>query len=149
MAVSVIVGPQFDNIIQELARLGDYDKKELMDFIALEALDNDIQQAFEKGKDPETGEQWEVSKRAEKEKGQTLVDSRNLWNSVQSQANPYNMKVDSGIIIIGSTVIYAKTHQEGLVTEEFTIPQRRFLGVAPDFGQRVMNYPEIRRMLRL
>ncbi len=97
--------------------------QELMDTIG-ETLVSSTQQRFKDGVDP-NGKKWKKSKRAEKEGGQTLVDSGRLRNSITYEATPQ-------MVCIGSNVIYARIHQLGGKAgrgHKVTIPERSYLGI--------------------
>jgi len=64
-----------------------------------------IQENFESGRSPE-GAPWKPSKRALREHGKTLVDTRRLEGSVSFQASPDKVEV-------GTNVEYAAIHQFG------------------------------------
>ena len=71
---------------------------------------------FEQGIAP-SGERWPVSARAERQGGQTLVDSARLKNSIEHRA-------DNSGVEVGTNVIYAAAHQFGAKTRPRTIRPR-------------------------
>jgi phage virion morphogenesis protein len=83
-----------------------------MSFLALhkeigEQLLTNTKERFRKQVDPD-GKPWAKSFRAVQEKGKTLMDKRELYNSLSFKAKPDRVDV-------GTNKIYAATHQEGAV----------------------------------
>lgn len=138
MEAVTITAPGFKKLIDELLAIADFDRQKLLRFMGEEAL-LDIYDGFENEQNPATLEKWKPSERAEKEGGKTLQDTRNLRKSID-----YNLTGDSAVSV-GTKVVYATPHMEG----EGEMPARPFLGVRKDFDTRIMNMPEVRRMLRL
>jgi len=146
--VTVIVSPEFKTTFQEFEFLAEFGAGEILDFIGLEAKDVDINEAFKNTKDPETGKEWEKSERAIKENKLTLTKTRHLRDSIAFK-NDGKEEVE-----IGTPVIYGATHQFGKSGttkngKEYTIPQRRFLGIGSDFGERIMLSKKMRDIFKL
>jgi phage virion morphogenesis protein len=78
-----------------------------------EMLVSSTQQRFEDGKGPD-GKPWKPSARAKTEKGQTLVDTGRLRNSIGYQAS-------EKAIVVGTNVEYGAIHQFGGKTEAHVI----------------------------
>ena len=72
-----------------------------------EQLLTNTKERFRKQVDPE-GKPWAKSFRALQEKGKTLMDKRDLYNSINFKAKPDRVEV-------GTNKIYASTHQDGAV----------------------------------
>lgn len=102
-----------------------------------EALVSGTQDRFEQGEAPD-GSKWPASQRG----GQTLVDTARLKNSIGYEASP-------DLVVVGTSVEYAFTHQEGatikpknakhlkfkaggrwVAAKEVTIPARPFIGIS-------------------
>ncbi|WP_291325252.1 phage virion morphogenesis protein [Desulfovibrio sp. UCD-KL4C] len=97
--------------------------QELMDAVG-ETLVSSTLQRFQDGVDPD-GKKWKTSQRADKEGGQTLVDSAILRDSITYEASPQ-------MVCIGSNEIYARIHQLGGKAGrglKVTIPKRSYLGI--------------------
>ena len=71
---------------------------------------------FEKGVEP-SGRRWPVSGRAERQGGQTLVDTARLKNSIDHRADDEGLEV-------GTNVAYAASHQFGAKIPARTIRPR-------------------------
>lgn len=92
-----------------------------------ETLVSSSVQRFQDGQDPE-GKAWKVSKRAEAEGGQTLVDNSDLRKSID-----YATTADS--VLVGSNKEYAAIHQKGGQAGrglKVTIPARPYLGFSQE-----------------
>ena len=115
----------------------------LADFAGFE-LKGLTNEAFERGKDPVTGDKWEPSRRASISGGQTLWKRGDLFRSVQHEA------FSDGSLLHGSNKIYARIHQEGGQAgrnKKVTIPQRRFLGHPDDWLPKLLVMPEVGQLL--
>lgn len=72
-----------------------------------EQLITNTKERFRNQVDPD-GKPWSKSFRAVQEKGKTLMDTRSLYNSFGFKARPDRVDV-------GTNLVYASTHQEGMV----------------------------------
>lgn len=91
-------------------------------------LETSVSERFERGEGP-GGVEWPVSGRAQREGGQTLVDSARLRDSIVSEAS-------SRSVDVGTNVIYAAVHQFGETIKPrtadklaFRLPDGRFVQV--------------------
>jgi len=92
-------------------------------------------QAFVRQSDPETGKGWKQSKRAERQHGQTLLDTGRLRRTVDAT---FEINGAQQLHILGgvrSPLVYARIHQfGGLISNAFgrgmqvTMPKRRYVG---------------------
>lgn len=109
-----------------------------------EALVSGTLKRFDAEEDPE-GNKWEPSGRAAEEGGQTLTSKGRLRDSIDRVATPDK-------VMVGSTLAYARIHQEGgtitpktakklvftgrggkkVAVDKVTIPARPYLGVSED-----------------
>ena len=121
-----------------------------------EELFNVTQEAFEKEADPETGAPWapwSPAYAASDRHGSKLLHKRgDLQRSITYEAMPE-------MVVVGSTMVYAPTHQFGAKKGEFghtkfgapipwgDIPERHFLGIDPGFEDRVLGDPAILELL--
>lgn len=126
-----------------LAALGQ-DLRPILQAIGARLVANTLAR-FEQGRDP-FGLPWKTSRRAERQHGQTLIDSGRLRTSITFRLpSPTSLEV-------GTNVKYAATHQFGATirartkkglrfkipgvgwrtAREVTIPPRPFLGFGPD-----------------
>lgn len=158
METVTITAPGFKKLIDELDAIADFDRQKILRFMGEEAL-LDINDGFENEQNPATLEKWKPSKRAIEEGGKTLQGpERRLRRSID-----YAPVGDSSVGV-GTPVVYAKTHMNGkraYISHDddegnslhtpfmIDVPARPFLGVRKDFDTRIMNMPEVRRMLRL
>ena len=136
--ITISFDKNYENILEELSIMASLDPTPILKHIGREAIDKDIYDAFELGKDPVTNEKWKPSKRAIDQHGQTLVDTNRLRKSIA-----YKIE-DSEKVTIGTNVIYAGNHQYGIKTIK-----RRFLGVGHDFEKRILNSSVVKRSLRM
>ena len=98
------------------------DTDELMAAVG-EAWVSSTKERFEDGEGPD-GEPWKVSKRAEEEGGQTLVDDKILKGSISSEYSASTVAVGS------NNDVYAAIHQFG--GEDVDMPEieaRPFVGI--------------------
>lgn len=71
---------------------------------------------------------WKPSQRAEREGGQTLVDSARLKNSITYEASPQ-------MVVIGVNAVYARIHQLGGQAgrgHKVTIPARPYIYITDE-----------------
>ena len=92
-----------------------------------EMLVSSTQQRFEDGKGPD-GVKWKESARAKVEKGQTLVDTGRLRNSIGYQAS-------EKAVIVGTNVVYGAIHQDGGKTEPHVIRAKHAKALAWPGGE--------------
>jgi phage gpG-like protein len=168
---------RFQEILDALSKAAMPDLKAVADFAGAE-LDYISKKAFEKEKDPVTGEGWEPLKHPRiKKKGKKtgaeewhpiLVAGGQLKRSLIWEGFP------DGSVIFGSNMVYARIHQEGGKTKAHEIapsqakalyfngrfaarvnhpgsliPARPYMGVPQDFDRRILNDPEALRLLGL
>jgi len=149
MSVTVVLGPEYPDIVAQLIAFTEYDKEYLLSFMGEEALVH-TERSFRDKVDPATNETWPESMASIwRNKGNTtLIDTSTMRKSVS-----YNVSLDisGGNVIIGSAMTYAKQHQEGKIEVEIgciPVVRRAFLGVPESFGKDVMNDSVIKRMFR-
>jgi len=98
---------------------------ELTDGIG-EYLVSSTQQHFKDQEGPDGP--WKPSQRAEREGGQTLVDSARLKNSITYEASPQ-------MVVIGVNAVYARIHQLGGQAgrgHKVTIPARPYIYITDE-----------------
>jgi phage virion morphogenesis protein len=105
-----------------------------------------VEDAFAKERDPVTGRKWKPSGRVIKDKGNlTLTESAALRRSFDYNAFP------DGSALVGSNKVYARIHNQGgeagPKTRRVKIPQRRMLGTPPDFVERLLENPVVKKVL--
>ena len=140
--MGVTMSGDFAKLKKELVSIGDIDPVGLNRKIG-EALVSSTQKRFEDEKGPD-GEEWKKSHRASASGGKTLSDKGRLKGSINYQANATGVE-------IGTNVIYAGVHQEGMEIKpkkakllrfqiggvwarkkKVVIPKRSFLGIDDD-----------------
>lgn len=92
-----------------------------------EALVSSTVERFETSTAPD-GTAWKPSQRAEKEGGQTLVDTGRLRGSIGYEASPASVSV-------GSNLVYARIHQLGGKAgrgHSVTLPPRPYAGFSEE-----------------
>ena len=97
--------------------------------------------AFEKKKDPETGESWKPSKA----NPDTLRKSMDLTSSVTWDASGRGQ-----LLAIGSDREYARIHQQGGKAgrgRKVEIPQRRYLGAPDGWVPELLAMPQVKKLL--
>jgi phage virion morphogenesis protein len=143
---------EFQAILDALSKAAMPDLEKIADFAGAE-LDSISKKAFEKEKDPVTGEGWEPLKNPRgpnaKEPGSTttiLRDYNDLFNTLTWEAFP------DGSVIFGSNMVYARIHQRGGRAgkgRKSLIPARPYMGVPQDFDRRILNDPAVLKLLGL
>lgn len=91
--------------MRQLNHLEDLDKRGIHSAMA-QAMRTSTLERFKQGRGPD-GKKWPVSKRALAEGGKTLIDTARLKNSIRT-------KSDVTGFAVGTNVIYASTHQQGV-----------------------------------
>jgi phage virion morphogenesis protein len=102
--------------------------------------------AFEKEKDPVTGDSWEPLKRPNKSGKILHGKPYHLRRTLDWNAFP------DGSVIFGSNMEYARIHQMGGEAgkgKKANIPARPYMGVPKDFDRRFLNDPAILELLGL
>jgi phage gpG-like protein len=122
--------------------ISQYNRSEVLDFISEEAL-TVTEEAFQNESDPVNGELWLPSLRAEMDGGLTLTDTARLRRSITYENHT------SGIMLIGTNVVYGKDHQNGQKMGKMGFVQRRFLGVPSDFMENISEDTNFQRILRI
>lgn len=90
--------------------------------------ERDIKKIFQEGGDPK----WPESGRVKKEGGQTLLHHNRLRRSITSRVEGSGARSK---VLVGTNVIYAKTHHFG----RGGIPARPFMIIRPDVSDRIIN----------
>jgi phage gpG-like protein len=136
----------FDEIGRYFDKLGALDKLQFAEFVGEEAIAVS-EQAFQEEKDPVTGAGWPdlaESTLKEKRSGKKLVERALLKRSIDYSAFP------DGSALVGSNRIYSRIHNEGGMAgpgHQVEIPQRRFLGIDPDFYPRIFADRKVRELI--
>jgi phage virion morphogenesis protein len=138
---------EFQAIIDALSKASMPDLRKIADFAGGE-LDYISKKAFEHEKDPVTGKKWEPLKapRREKPGNPILVAGGQLKRSLTFEGFP------DGSVIFGSNMVYAAIHQYGGQAgrgKKTLIPARPYMGVPKDFDRRVLNDPDVLKLLGL
>jgi phage virion morphogenesis protein len=138
---------EFQAILDALSKAAMPDLKAIADFAGAE-LDYISKKAFEKEKDPVTGEAWEPLKhpRPDGSTNPILVAGGQLKRSLTWEAFP------DGSVIYGSNMVYARIHQQGGQAgrdQKSLIPARPYMGVPQDFDRRILNDPAVLKLLGL
>lgn len=95
-----------------------------------EMLVSSTKERFETSQAPD-GKAWKPSQRAERDGGKTLVDSGTLLGSIFYE-------VSAAAVAVGSNLVYARPHQEGMdisvlsSRRRITLPARPYLGFSDD-----------------
>ena len=135
-SVSIKVNTDTDSelggLIGRLDKISGIDKAGVMNAVA-EGLQTSTQERFRTGTAPD-GSRWTPSMRAQTGKGNTLVDSAGLKNSIQAKA-------DASGAAVGTNKIYAATHQFG---DERTIRAKQGKYLKFQVGDRTVYTPSVR-----
>lgn len=123
---------ELDALIGRLDQISGIDKAGVMNAIA-EGLRTSTQERFRTGTAPD-GSRWTPSMRAQTGKGNTLVDSAGLKNSIQAKA-------DASGAAVGTNKIYAATHQYG---DERTIRSKKGKYLKFQVVGRRVSVPSVR-----
>ena len=75
---------------------------------------------------------WPISGRAEKQSGQTLVDTRQLASSITADVTEFGLT-------IGTNKVYAAIHQYGGTASETTLPPRPFLVIQEEDFEEIQD----------
>ena len=102
--VNADIDSDMEQLIGRLDKIAGIDKAGTMNAIA-EGLRTSTQERFRSGTAPD-GNRWTPSVRAQTGKGNTLVDSASLKNSILAKA-------DATGAAVGTNMVYAATHQFG------------------------------------
>jgi phage virion morphogenesis protein len=147
--IEVTFDKEYQEILDALSKASMPDLKAVAAFAGGE-LEDISQQAFEAQADPVTGEKWKsISPRGRgaAHPGTTspiLQDGGQLKRSLIYEAFP------DGSVIFGSNMVYARIHQQGGSAgrgHRSLIPARPYMGVPQDFDRRILNDPEIIKLL--
>ncbi|MDR0760444.1 MAG: phage virion morphogenesis protein [Treponema sp.] len=164
---------EFQAILNALSKAAMPDLRKIAAFAGAELKDIS-HGAFKKEADPVTGIKWKDIKPRDKEAkspgstGTILQDYGQLKRSLTWEAYP------DGSVIFGSNMVYARIHQQGGKTRAHEIvpyhakalyfngrfarkvkhpgsliPARPYMGVPQDFDRRILNDPEILKLLGL
>lgn len=143
MSVLSVDFKDFEKVERSLRLMSEFQVLPILRFIGEELL-TISEEAFQNESDPNTGENWRPSFRAEDEGGQTLTDKVRLRRSLTYQVDR------TGNLIYGTNVEYGKDHQDGLDYGGHTgFIKRRFLGFPPGFEESIVNDGAFIRMLRI
>ena len=132
VSVKVDVDGDIDQLISRLDRISGIDKAGVMNAIS-EGLRTSTYERFQKGEAPD-GSRWKPSIRARSGEGNTLIDSTELRNKIQSKA-------DATGAAVGTNKIYAATHQFG---DERTIRAKNGKYLKFKVGGRFVSVPSVR-----
>jgi len=102
--------------------IGRRDRRALMQRLG-RAVHADVQLRFRQGRAPDGSPWLPLKKPRRRGPGQPLRDTGRLQRSITWQA-------DAASATIGTNVVYARAHNDGVPGAPVRLPQRRFLGIA-------------------
>jgi phage virion morphogenesis protein len=146
----------FQGIIDALSKASMPDLKKIADFAGAE-LDYISKKAFEKEKDPVTNEPWQELKHPRIKKGKGKKGTTKEWHPILVAGGQLKRSMTweafpDGSVIFGSNMVYARIHQQGGEAgrgHASLIPARPYMGVPQDFDRRILNDPEVLKLLGL
>jgi len=142
---------EFERILKALSKASMPDLKAIADMAGGE-LDYISKKAFEHEKDPVEEKNWEPLKKPRPDGSTHPIlhpdgkEHGQLYRSLIWESFP------DGSVIFGSNVEYARIHQRGGQAgkdKKANIPARPYMGVPRDFDRRLLNDPEVLKLLGL
>jgi phage virion morphogenesis protein len=115
-------------------------------------LDYISTKAFEKEKDPVTGEPWEELKKPRRDGSTNPILNPPGKEHGQLKRSRVWEAFPDGSVIYGSNMEYARIHQKGGPAgrnKAANIPARPYMGVPKDFDRHFLNDPAILKLLGL
>lgn len=135
---------EYEEILAALERASMPDLKAIADFAGAE-LDRISKKAFEKQKDPVSGQLWKPLKRPRvpyAKKGMSKKAPATEWGPLLDYSGQLKRSLDwqafpDGSVIYGSNMVYAARHQK----------TRPYMGVPDGFDRDILSDPAILRLL--